>query len=115
MKVSKKTKRTHQKKNDPVSATAARMPWWAYAALSAVALVALFVAYGPALSGPFVFDDQALPFLDGTADAHSLKSWLTGVRPVLMASYWVNYQSGGTQPYGYKVVNLLLHFLNGVL
>src|SRR5512138_1019927 len=93
MKVGKRTKRTHNRKTNPVPATATRPPWWVCAALFGVALVALFAAYGPALSGPFVFDDQALPFLDRNAGAQSLESWMVGVRPVLMASYWINYQS----------------------
>ena len=115
MKAGKRTQRPRKEKTKVVPETVPGTPWWVYASLFAVALVALLSAYGPALKGPFVFDDQALPFLAPNSGAHSLASWLLGVRPVLMASYWVSYQSGGAEPYGYKLVNLFIHLLNGVL
>ena len=60
-------------------------------------LLVLFVAfevYGPALNGEFLFDDSYLPFLmPNVADA-PLRYWLS-VRPLLMISYWLNYQMVG--------------------
>src|SRR5260370_38330196 len=67
--------------------------------------------YSPALSGRFVFDDDTLPFRTGIHDA-SLGAWLTGVRPFLMFSYWVNYRISGEDPYSYHVLNLLIHAIN---
>jgi protein O-mannosyl-transferase len=67
--------------------------------------------YSPALHGRFVFDDDTLPFRTGIHDA-SLGAWLTGVRPFLMFSYWVNYRISGEDPYGYHVLNLLIHAIN---
>src|SRR5260370_11057307 len=67
--------------------------------------------YSPALHGRFVFDDDTLPFRTGIHDA-SLGAWLTGVRPFLMFSYWVNYRISGEDPYSYHVLNLLIHAIN---
>src|SRR5258708_9178212 len=67
--------------------------------------------YSPALHGGFVFDDDTLPFRTGIHDA-SLGAWLTGVRPFLMFSYWVNYRISGADPYSYHVLNLVVHAIN---
>jgi tetratricopeptide (TPR) repeat protein len=76
-------------------------------------MLALY-AYAPALRGEFLFDDSYLPFLvPGMAEA-PLRAWL-GVRPFLMISYWLNYQSSGLDPYPYHMVNVVLHALNAVL
>lgn len=80
-------------------------------------LLVFFVAfevYGPALKGEFLFDDNYLPFLmPNVADAHWL-NWL-GVRPVLMGTYWVNYQMSGLNPYPYHALGVFLHALNALL
>ncbi len=75
----------------------------------------MFEAYGPALNGPFLFDDRYLLFLSPTAASTPISGWLAGMRPFLTLSYWVNYQIGGTEPYGYHAVNVLLHFANSLL
>jgi tetratricopeptide (TPR) repeat protein len=76
-------------------------------------IVVAFMVYGPALNGEFLFDDNYLPFLMPIADA-PLRFWL-GVRPFLMVSYWLNYQTSGLEPYSYHAVNVLFHALNAVL
>ena len=73
-----------------------------------------FEVYGPALNGEFLFDDSYLPFLmTGVADA-PLAKWLTN-RPILMISYWLNYQWSALNPYPYHAVNVFLHALNSIL
>jgi hypothetical protein len=68
-----------------------------------VALYAAYLVYAPALSGPFVFDDISLPY--GTPGfPGALSAWIGGVRPLLMFSYWVNYQFSPA-PDGFHVVN----------
>jgi tetratricopeptide (TPR) repeat protein len=77
-------------------------------------LGALFVGaglYSPALHGSFLFDDQTLLFRQGVQSA-SLREWLSGVRPVLMFSYWLNYRISGSDPFGYHVFNLFIHAAN---
>lgn len=69
--------------------------------------------YYPAMRGPFVFDDLALPF-QLTLGEEPLTAWLAGTRPVLMFSYWLNQQSSA-DPFGYHLVNVLIHAINTAL
>ena len=74
--------------------------------------------YGPALSGAFVLDDRYLPFMDPNAAQMTLRTWVTGLRPLLYFSYWLNFQtsgSGGIEPYGYHLTNVFLHFLGSLV
>lgn len=89
-------------------------PWgWVFAA---ACLVLALVVYGPALSGPFVLDDYDL--MEGasvvrTADSKQL---IRSLRPVLMLSYIANHRAaGGFEPFGFHLVNVLLHALNALL
>jgi tetratricopeptide (TPR) repeat protein len=77
------------------------------------ALIAAVILYQPALHGPFLFDDLALPFSLTLGDS-PLSVWLSGVRPVLMFSYWLNYQVSPS-PFGYHVVNVMIHACNTAL
>jgi len=88
--------------------------WWHYAAALTGVFFALWLVYGPALTGPFLLDDSYLPYmLDGYADA-PLKEWVKGLRPMLMLSFWLNFKQSAQEPFGYHMVNLALHFANGV-
>src|SRR5215470_14532746 len=80
--------------------------------LTAVVLGAIL--YSPTLHGRFVFDDDTLPFRQGIRNG-ALQAWVSGVRPVLMFSYWVNYNLSGWDPFGYHVMNLLIHVSNACL
>ena len=77
----------------------------------AAALVIAASLYAPALHSPFIFDDNHLPFRV-TARVESLRVWVAGVRPVLMLTYWVNYILAGDDPFGYHLVNVLIHAVN---
>ncbi|MBI1357456.1 MAG: tetratricopeptide repeat protein [Acidobacteria bacterium] len=100
----------------PQSAAAAppSLPWgWLFA--GAVFVLALLV-YAPALKGPFVLDDYDL--LEGasvvrTADPGQM---LRSLRPVLMLTYIANHRlAGGFEPFGFHLVNVLLHALNALI
>lgn len=114
-----KKRRHHVDKAAPATAPArpaGRVPRrWPYALGAAAALVILLEVYQPALRGAFVFDDQYLPFTDPKAVTEPLWMWLRGVRPLLMASFWVNYRLAEMEPYLYHLFNLLLHWANGLL
>jgi len=75
------------------------------------ALLAAAVLYGPALHSPFLFDDFALPF-QMTVGELPLADWLSGTRPVLMFTYWLNHRLSDGGTFGYHAVNVLIHALN---
>lgn len=91
-----------------------KVAWWHLALGAVLVVLVAFEVYGPALNGEFLFDDSYLPFLmTNVADA-PMGVWL-GVRPFLMFSYWLNYQTSGLNPYPYHAVNVLFHALNAML
>ena len=42
-------------------------------------------------------------------------AWIAGVLPLLMFSFWLDYQRGGIDPNGYHLTNLFLHFLTSLI
>ncbi|HWB96357.1 MAG TPA: hypothetical protein VG672_06635, partial [Bryobacteraceae bacterium] len=86
--------------------------------LSAIGLLVVFVIYSPALHGPFLFDDLYLPFAVPQMRSAPLAVWLANAhtRVALIFTYWLNYQLSATRStFGYHLVNVLLHLLNGLL
>lgn len=89
----------------------------------ALFVFASFLAFGNSLDNEFVRDDlslivsnphirswQQLPTLlvsDYWASVERISDQL--YRPLVMVSYLVNFAIGGTNPFGYHVVNLILH------
>ncbi len=92
-----------------------RKTQWPVIAGFAVAFFILYEMYGPAINGPFLFDDKYLPFTRPNFQRLPLTAWLAGVRPTLMFTFWVNYQLSADNPYSYHLINIVLHFLNGAL
>lgn len=90
------------------------IPWWYWATFLG-ALFLVFEAYGPALRGAFVLDDLYLPYADVNAPVHSISNWITLQRPLLMFSYWVDYQMGASDPHVYHTTNVLLHFVLSIV
>lgn len=91
-------------------------PWiWIYTASMAIALFAAFGVYWPAIHGPFLLDDMRLPFMLPNAADVTLKEWINQTRPLLMLSFWLNFQQSGAQEtFGYHAINILLHFFNTI-
>ena len=89
----------------PVAVAEHSAPWWPYG-IAAAAIVLVLWAYGPAMHGPFLFDDAMLPFAGLAA---SLRDWVGGVRPVLMITYWLNAQLSGEDTFSYHLLNLIFH------
>ena len=94
--------------------------------LSFICLITLLV-YLPGLNGSFVLDDygsivenkgiqvegftpEALSQLFVGADG---KTRIISSRPVAMLSFAMNYFIGGLEPYGFKLMNLLIHLCTG--
>jgi tetratricopeptide (TPR) repeat protein len=58
------------------------------------------------MRGPFVFDD-----LSFSSRSAPLAFWLHSLRPVLMASYWINTQISGDSTYSFHILNVVIHCL----
>jgi tetratricopeptide (TPR) repeat protein len=85
--------------------------------LSILALAILgSIAYWNSFDVPLVFDDLAS--IQGNAAlqfGESLTPALFATRPILYLTYALNYRLHGQQVWGYHLVNLVLHILNGIL
>ena len=92
-----------------------RAVYWPYALGLAIALAVAFEVYAPSLNGPFLFDDQFLPFGRPDFPFDSLRAWISGVRPLLMFTYWINYQLSGPQTFSYHAFNVLFHGMVSIL
>ncbi|MBX3027358.1 tetratricopeptide repeat protein [bacterium] len=109
----------HERSGDAAAATAAR----ARAALLAAALVAMTVlAYLPALQGGFVWDDDnyvtanpTLLNLDGLRRIWVEPDAVPQYYPLTFTTFWVEYHLWELAPFGYHLVNVLLHALSAVL
>jgi Tfp pilus assembly protein PilF len=88
--------------------------WWPWLAGFA-GLCIIFVVYSPAVNGTFVFDDQYLPFFRPDLVNQPLSSWVTGNRPLLMMSFWIDHRLGGASPTIYHASNILFHFITSLL
>jgi len=92
-----------------------RTVYWPYGLGFAIALAVAFEVYGPSLNGPFLFDDQYLIFMRPDFAVDSLRAWISDVRPLLMFTYWINYQVSGLQTLSYHAFNVLFHVMVSVL
>ena len=112
----KKSKRPTRAEKTTAAAEVAqpKRSWWPWAAALAGLFLVLEV-YGPALRGAFVLDDRYLQFMDPQIAQASLQGWILGLRPFLSFSYWLNYQSSGTESYAYHLTNVFLHFLGSIV
>jgi hypothetical protein len=100
------------------------LPWL----LLTVAVVATAAVYAPGLTGGWVFDD--FPNIVDNAAIHitpghsTLAAWVNAAlsspasflhRPLASITFAINWYFGGGSPWGFKLTNLLIHLLNGVL
>lgn len=89
--------------------------------MTIMGLVVVVLAYWPALSGGFIFDDYPIfaenPNIHVTgwswAEWHHVWAWAEGNihRPLAMLTYALNYALGGS-PFGFKLTNLVIHVFN---
>jgi hypothetical protein len=84
--------------------------------------------YWPGMRGPFLFDDFGTIVENRAIHADSL-TWqailqaatsfepggLLGARPLSMAGFALNHALGGLDPWGYKLIGVLVHLVNVVL
>lgn len=92
----------------------------------ACALVVVAAAYWPGLSGPFIFDDEGnivnnqavhLSTLSLVSLHDAMVSGGAGpmLRPLAMLTFGLNHYWTGLDPFYFKLTNLCIHLLNGVL
>ena len=77
-----------------------------------------FLTYGRILNAPFVYDDHELllehPFLHDIGAL--IKNWQTDrIKFVTILTFAVNYHFSKLNPFGYHLVNVLIHVVNGLL
>jgi len=90
--------------------------FWIYGASLLIALIVALEVYWPALHGPFLLDDLHLPYSIGHSIHMRPSKWLHQMRPLLMLTFWLNFQqSGADSTFGYHLTNLFLHFCNSIL
>ena len=100
------------------------VPW----VLLAIAVIVTAVVYWPGLSGGWVFDDY--PNIVDNAAIHitpgnsTLAAWVNSAisspssflhRPLASLTFSLNWYFGGGDPWPFKLTNVLIHLLNGVL
>ena len=88
----------------PVPRADLRPVLWIPFAFSALTAIVVWWAYAPAAHGPFLFDDNTLPFALPEFNA-PFSVWVRNLRPVLMASYWMNARLSGDDTYSYHLVS----------
>lgn len=97
-------------------AAAAPRPHWHFFALGATAaLIAVLWAYAPAMNGPFLFDDNFLPFAVSNISSQPLSAFVHGQRPLLMASYWLSARLSPNDTWWYHFLNVMIHCCTTVL
>ena len=96
----------------------------AWRTLTIVSLIVLLtaVAYGPALRGDFIWDDNEyvrdntlLRSLEGLQQIWLVPSATPQYHPLVFTTFWFEYHLWGLQPLGYHVVNVMLHALDSIL
>src|ERR1700744_5312658 len=112
-----KTRKSKPKAPMMLAAEPRTDPWiWIYTASVVIALFAAFEVYWPAIHGPFLLDDTYLTYMRPDAAYIRFSDWLRQTRPLLMATFWLNYQQSGAQEtFGYHALNVLLHVFNTIL
>jgi len=91
-------------------------------ALGGLLLAMTVAAYLPALSNGFVWDDDQ--YVSENPTLHSFdglrRIWLEPgavpqYYPLTFTTFWLEYQLWGPEPFGYHLVNVLLHAANAIL
>ncbi len=85
-----------------------------YLHLFILAVLGLLV-YSNAFGSPFVYDDKW--FILENVHIRDLASFLdlSGTRYVTLLSFALNYAVGGYEPFGYNLVNIVIHIINAML
>ena len=80
-----------------------------------VMLIAGFIVYSNTLHAPFEFDDYGVIVNNKEVRTYAITSHVNQQRYIGYLSFAVNYFYGELNPFGYHVVNVIIHVLNGIL
>lgn len=104
------------KHSAPLSAPIAELFPWPTRAVCALIFCATLLAYAPALSADFIWDDQPghvtkpeLRSLDGLGRIWFEVGATQQYYPLLHTAFWLEHRLWGDAPFGYHLVNILLH------
>ncbi|MCJ8267931.1 MAG: tetratricopeptide repeat protein [Psychrosphaera sp.] len=81
-------------------------------------VVTVFLVYYPSLMVPFYLDDRESILTNVSVHSPTLDLLVNGPNRMRIIGYftlWLNYQIGGIEPFGYHLVNILLHAVNSLL
>ena len=79
-----------------------------------VAVIAIgLLTYAGSFGGKFVFDDHS--HIEKVSSGFDWHDFERARRPLLMASLAYNYEVGGTNPWGYHLLNVSIHLCTAVL
>jgi protein O-mannosyl-transferase len=102
-------------------ASSPRLRLWQILAAAALLTGAALLAYWPALTGDFVWDDDTLVTESTLVKASDgpYRMWFTteplDYWPLTNTSFWLEWRLWGMRSAGYHVTNLLLHVTSGLL
>jgi protein O-mannosyl-transferase len=106
----------------PERAPVAPSVWRAFLVPAAGLLLLTLVAYLPALGNGFIWDDDDYVTANPTLRSFTglMRIWfepgaVPQYYPLTFTSLWIDYHLGGLEPFGYHLVNVLLHAANAVL
>jgi Flp pilus assembly protein TadD len=93
-----------------------------HASLALVLVCAVGVAYGPALRADFVWDDAEyvvdnplLGSVEGLGRIWTEPAASPQYYPLVFTTFWAEHRLWGERPFGYHLVNVLLHAGNAIL
>lgn len=97
-------------------------PYRSFAVMAFILLTATVFAYLPALKAGFIWDDDdyvthnpVLRSFDGLGRIWLEPESLPQYYPLVHTTYWIEYRLWKLDPFGYHLVNVLLHGLGAVL
>ncbi|MGZ4972008.1 MAG: tetratricopeptide repeat protein, partial [Limisphaerales bacterium] len=106
-------------RNSPVTTNAAWRSTFKNWLPAVVIFVAVIVAFWPALSGAFIWDDDAMltgnPLIRGPLRAYWFTTQPVDYFPLTYTSLWLEWRLWGLNPTGYHVTNVVLHALSCII
>ena len=96
------------------------LSWKTILLTSLIFAVTTIIVYSPSLHGHFVFDDAVIqnnPLIHITklSQVFNLIFSKEIDRRIGLISFALNYYFGGLNPFGYHLVNVIIHVLNGLI